>query len=684
MVVAYPALADNTDSVSWSTFFGGSLGDVNLDITSDVNGDVYVVCATSSTDFPTTAGAFDQTYNGGSGGFPSPYGDGVVAKFSGATGALIYATYIGGSADEELDSILVNAAGEAYVLGVTASADFPTTLGAYDTTFNGVSDAVLFKLSADGSTLLFSTFLGGSSSEEVWEKTRLGLDPTGNIYVTGHTYSTDFPTTAGAYDETHNSPGKRDVFVTKFNPTATTLMYSTLLGGSDRDQGMGMTVNTSGEAYIVGYTHSANYPTTVGAYDETHNGGGRDVYVTKLNAVGSGLVYSTVIGGTGSDHAWDMVLDSADNIYVTGKTNSPLFPTTPGAYDTSLGDGDAFVLKLNDDGTDLIASTLLGGAVGAGGTIALGLARDAGGNIWISGETAAADLPTTAEAFQSDYGGGTRDGYFAQFNPTLSNLMYCSYAGGAGKEPEAHVAVDGFGNVMISGQTLSSNFYTSDNAIDKTFGGDGVNTGDVYVMRLTPGTITAHFLEMFEDEGDALYTSMGEDFATADLDGDGLADRYQLGLVAYVLSVQTHPHSTLVHALYAAHLDEIRAEANYAAELAAYEHVLAALLVTSDDMITYYTAEFSLTGSYSSFVITKAANEPFSGSGDLDGDGQDNVTEYTNNGGSGGSIHTFISAALNTALDGSALPAANTWVLLFVIAGVLLLARFALRKGPIR
>ena len=232
--------------------------------------------------------------------------------------------------------VALDAAGDAYVTGATynpfGGAAFPTTPGAYDTSQNGSSDVFVTELDPTGSSLVFSTFLGGSIEDS---GQGIALDPTGNVYVTGDTRdgAIDLPTTPGAYDTVPN--GIVDGFVTKLDPTGSTLDYSTRIGGGANDVGNGIAVDAAGIAYITGGTFSSDYPTTAGAYDTTHNGR-NDVFVTKLDAVGSSLVYSTLLGGSdgsGSDGITGIAAD-ASGVYVTGTTASNYFPTTTGAFDT--------------------------------------------------------------------------------------------------------------------------------------------------------------------------------------------------------------------------------------------------------------------------------------------------------------------------------------------------------------
>jgi Beta-propeller repeat len=321
----HPLLID--PGLAYSTYLGGSSIDTGVGIAVDSAAAAYVTGETASTDFPTTAGASDTSYNGGE--------DAFVTKLNPAGSSLAYSTYLGGSSDEFVRGIAVDSAGAAYVTGETASTDFPTTAGAFDTSFNGF-DAFVTKLNPAGSSLTYSTYLGGSS-------VGIAVDSARAAYVTGFT-GPGFPTTAGAFDTTYNGSG--DAFVTKLNPAGSNLTYSTYLGGSDvdGDQGLGIAVDSAGAAYVTGPTDSSDFPTTAGAFDTSANGA-HDAFVTKLNPAGSNLAYSTYLGGFSFEVANGLAVDSAAAAYVTGGTFSTDFPTTAGTLDYN-GNGDAFVTKL--------------------------------------------------------------------------------------------------------------------------------------------------------------------------------------------------------------------------------------------------------------------------------------------------------------------------------------------------
>jgi len=426
-------------------------------IAVDAAGNAYVTGRTASSIFPpnlpTTAGAFQPSSGGG--------GDAFVTKLDPTGSALVYSTYLGGSSEDGSFGIAVDAAGNAYVTGNTDSTNFPTTTGAFDTTLGSIRDAFVTKLDPTGSSLVYSTYLGGSLGLD--EGFGIAADAAGNAYVTGKTSSTDFPTTLGAFNTTF-SPGS-DGFVTKLNPTGSALVYSTFLSSSDI--GLGIAVDVAGNAYVTGIT-GFNFPTTAGAFDTTHNGG-IDAFVTKLDPLGSALLYSTYLGGSGTESDTRIAVDAAGNAYVTGHTDSTNFPTTAGAFQTasSGGGGDAFVTKLDPAGSALVYSTYLGGS---GLEIGFGIAVDALDNAYVTGVTTSNNFPTTAGAFLHN---GAQDAFVTKLNPTGSALVYSTYLGGAVFDRGDGIAVDADGNAYVTGITQSTNFPTTAGAFQPTFGGSG-------------------------------------------------------------------------------------------------------------------------------------------------------------------------------------------------------------------
>jgi hypothetical protein len=454
--------------LEYSTFLGGSSHDFGDGIAVDGAGNAYVVGTTQSTNFPTRTGSFDRTFNGG-------VVDVFVTKINPTGTALVYSTYLGGTPAavpaggsdpfEFGRAIAVDAAGNAYVAGQTTSANFPTTSGAFDRSLNvgtfDATDAFVTKLNATGSGLVYSTFIGGTDIDDALA---IAVDGSGQAHVGGQTGSTNFPTTAGAFDRVKG--GAFDAFVVKLNATGSALLYSTFIGGTEVEYVADITV-AGGSAYVVGPTRSPNFPTTAGAYDTTLNGE-FDGFVTRLNPTGSALVFSTFLGGSEFDSAEGVVVDAAGDVYVSGGAGSFDFPTTPGAFDTTPDGSDAFVTKLNAFGSALLFSTVIGGSNGEG---ASGLAIDASFNLWITGGTSSADFPVSPDAFDASFN-GVADAFVTALNGNGTAIVYSSFIGGPASDVGRDIAVDAGGAAYITGQTISTDFPTTQGAFDTIFNGD--------------------------------------------------------------------------------------------------------------------------------------------------------------------------------------------------------------------
>jgi Tol biopolymer transport system component len=430
---------------------------------------------------------------------------------------LVYSILLGREKGDIGYDIAVDASGCAYITGWTKSPDFPTTTGAYDTSHNGHTDVFVTKLSPDGRTLRYSTFLGGRDSEG---GKAIAVDASGCAYITGLTESPDFPTTPGAYNTSYNGGGDYpyDAFFTKLSPDGRTLLYSTFLGGSSADVGLAIAVDASGCAYITGGTESPNFPTTPGAYDPSYNGNG-DVFVTKLSPDGRTLLYSTFLGGSSADVALAIAVDASGCAYITGYTSSSDFPTTPGAYDTSYNGGlrDAFVTKLSPDGSTLRYSTFLGGSKEEGGiSEGIDIAVDANGCAYITGVTLSPDFPTTPGAYDPSYNGDA-DAFVTKLSPDGSTLRYSTFLGGSKEEggisegidiavdaKGIDIAVDASGCAYITGYTESPDFPTTPGAYDPSYNGDA----DAFVTKLSPDGSTLLYSTFLggreKDEGIAI------------------------------------------------------------------------------------------------------------------------------------------------------------------------------------
>jgi hypothetical protein len=394
----------------YSTYLGGSDVDEALSIAVDAAGNAYVSGITASPDFPTTPGAFQTAYAGG-------FDDAFVTKLNPNGSVLVYSTYLGGSTGSEQGSgITIDALGNAYVTGSTSSLDFPTTAGAFQT------EGLIFvtKLDPTGSTLVYSTYLCCNA-----DTFAIAVDTAGSAYVTGHANSQDLPTTPGAFQGPNSAPSP-NAFVTKFDPTGSALVYSTYLGGSGDEVGEGIAVDAAGNAYVTGSTTSIDFP-TANAVQPTF-GGVRDAFVTKLNPAGSAVVYSTYLGGSDRDAAAGIAIDTAGNAYVTGHTESVDFPTISGAFQTT---GQAFVTKLDPTGSNLAYSTRLGGSSFDAGT---GIAVDTlpNPNAYVTGFTGSPDFPTSPGAFQTVSGGG-QDAFVAKITDvTLPSGPFSARVTGGG------------------------------------------------------------------------------------------------------------------------------------------------------------------------------------------------------------------------------------------------------------
>jgi len=497
--------------LSYSSYLGGADYDSGKGIAVDTHGNAYVIGATSSTDFPTTAGAFQPAFGGGI----------FVTKLNPTGMAVVYSTFLGGSGSNEGKGIAVDADGNAYVTGRTGSTNFPTTPGAFQPASGGGNggDAFVTKLNPTGSALVYSTYLGGNSGEA---SQGIAVDAAGNAYMTGYTTSNNFPTTQGAFQTTYvggldfsGSNTLADAFVTKLNPNGSALVYSTYLNGNSSEAGQGIAVDANGSAYVTGYTTSANFPVTPEAFSPTFHGVDgslSDGFVTKLNPAGSGLVYSTYLGGSNYDVGNGIVVDAGGNAFVTGITRSTDFPTTAGAFQpTTDGSGDAFAAKLNPAGSALVYSTYLGGT---GYEYGSSIAVDAFGNAYVTGSTNSLNFPTTPGALQPAFAGGSSgfnspgpsDGYVTKLNSTGTALDYSTYLGGSGNDYGAGIVVDAAGSAYVTGETSSSNFPTTSGAFQQALGGGTRldNPPDAFVAKFS-------FATRFEENA-ATYTGFWQTF----------------------------------------------------------------------------------------------------------------------------------------------------------------------------
>jgi len=395
---AFVTKLNPTGAILYSTYLGGNDNSAGAGVAVDNGGSAYVTGSTSSTDFPTTTGAYSTTAAGSS--------DAFVTKLSANGRALAYSTVLGGADVDSGAAIALAGPNRVYVTGSTSSADFPTT-GSYRVANNGgsaVFAASLNTAASGAASLVYSTLLGGSGFDT---GSGIAVDGAGAAYVTGSTNSTNFPTTAGAYATANK--GGTDAFVTGLNATGT-ISYSSYLGGSGDDHGQAIALDGSGAAYVTGYTQSGDFPLTnplspggsSAGCAGLNRSGSSDAFVAKLNAGGSALVYSTYLGGSGADAGYGIAVDGSRDAYVTGSTSSTDFPTTTDAYTaTNSGGSDAFVTKLNAAGNGLLYSTYLGGASDDTG---YGIAAGATNDLYVTGQTYSTNFPTAGAADASNSG----------------------------------------------------------------------------------------------------------------------------------------------------------------------------------------------------------------------------------------------------------------------------------------
>jgi hypothetical protein len=491
-------LNQNGSALQWSTLMGGnSGGDFGTAIALDSSQNVYVAGSAYSSNFPVTAGAYQTILAGDS--------DVFVAKMNSSGSAPVYATFLGGNSWDYGYGIAVDSMGFAYVTGTTSSPNFPTTGGAYQTGLNGYQDAFAAKLNQTGTSLVYSTFVGSFSygsaiaidssgdaylavsgtvpltpgaysspaccgyvtelnpsgsaliySSQLgflsYNQAGLAVDDSGNAYLAGFTSYSGYPVTPGAYQQ--SLAGGNDAIITKLNSSGTALVYSTFLGGEGGDQGLGVALDGSGNAYVTGSAGSLNFPvTTVTAAPRAESGPYTQVFVTKFNPSGTGLTYSTFVSGSGNDTGRSIAVGAGGTVYVTGQTNSSDFPVTVGVPQASIGGGyDAFLFKLSAAG-HLLYSTFIGGSSTDDGR---GVAVDSSGNAYVAGNTSSQNFFTTSTIGNpSTY---STNVFVAEVNPTGTAYLYSTLLGGSSGQSESGIAVDSSGNAYITGNTYSSDF----------------------------------------------------------------------------------------------------------------------------------------------------------------------------------------------------------------------------------
>jgi uncharacterized repeat protein (TIGR01451 family) len=478
-------LAPDGKSFAYITYLGGVGNDVGRGIGVDAQGNAIVGGITAAGSFPTTAGAFQATTGRAVGGTT-----GFVTKLNAGGSGLVYSTYLGGSTSnfasvgDEVRALVVDSQGRAVVTGATSSPNFPTTPNAYQPALFGFSaNAFVTQLSADGSSLIYSTYLGGPNDNDGGEA--IAVDAAGNFYVAGTTANnggtgtpnTNFPTTGGAHQAT--KPVTPMGFFSKLDPTAGAggLVYSTILGGSNPTFPRGIAVDAQGRAYVVGRTSGGTFPTTPSALQSGFNGDDSsnplgDAFLSVFDPSRSGadsLVYSTYLGGSKSDVAYAVAIDAQGRAVVTGSTSSPQFPSKD-ALAAFPGGKAAFVLRLDiaqAGPNSLSEGTFLGGSNGQ--AEGRGLAVDAQGNVYVAGSTGAADFATIGPAQGAYRGGG--DAFVARLSPAAGRA-------------DLRATISASPDPVVQGDTITYTITVTNDgpdAVDGVFVSDRLDAGTTFL-----------------------------------------------------------------------------------------------------------------------------------------------------------------------------------------------------------
>ncbi len=499
----------------YSTYFGGSAGDTAWAVKLDTNGFIYMAGQTFSPNYAagapiSTAGAFQPNYQGG-----NLAGDAFVAKFSNLAQDLVYFTYLGGSGNDKAAALAVDDLGHVYIAGYTDSTNFPTANALYPNISgklipqlgNYPVDAFVAELDGDGANLIYSTYLGGNSVDMA---NGIAIDASGDAFVTGVTFSTNFPVkspvpyqlagTTNLYLNrlacTNTVYFNANAFIAEIAPGGSNLVYSTYFGGNNYDAGTGIAIDSSNYIYVTGYTASTNFPTAnaisqqlvqtnfIGTTNQvvitnyfngyllnglTNTTGNFDAFVAKFAPSGTNLVYSTFLGGTNNDQAYAIAVDTNGAAYVTGWTVSTNFPNT--LANTNLYNGltnnlyygysvvtNVFLAKITNGAQAGIAYSTVFGGTHFGIDIGYGVALDPAGDVFVVGSTSSTNFPTVnVPGFLSATNSGKTDVFVTAFNTDATAVLYSTYLGGKDNDFGYGIAADAT-NAYIVGQTLSTNF----------------------------------------------------------------------------------------------------------------------------------------------------------------------------------------------------------------------------------
>jgi hypothetical protein len=441
-------------AIDYVTLFGGSSIDHVYSSVVDNNQNIYVAGFTSSEDFPVTANAYNTTKS-------SKPRDVFLAKLSPDGSELLFATFLFGTNDDMFVGsqvvLVLDSSNNPIVVGATTATTFGTTTNAYSNSTSGNNDIVIAKLTPNGTSLIYGSYLGGSGHEDIYS---IDIDDDDNLYLVGSTTSPDFPTTPGAYQRTFT--GQTDVFVTKFSANGSILEYSTYFGGTGAESIPSIAVDSQKNVWVAGTTGSTDLPVTVDAFNTSSNGGatinfdgflsGQDTFIFKLSTNGSQLLYASYLGGSDSDVEEWIDIDSNDNPIIAILTKSNDFPVTPDAlYPTSSGSTwKSAITKIAADGSSILYSTYFGGEEN---TFIRAFTLDSNDNIYVTGNTGSNSFPITGDAFDT-----TRvfdDGFFSVIAANGNELLYSTFLGGNTSEWSWTISLSGDNSIYIGGMTSS-------------------------------------------------------------------------------------------------------------------------------------------------------------------------------------------------------------------------------------
>jgi hypothetical protein len=473
---ADPSLPVVIDPILQSTYLGGSGKDEAYALAvHPKTGDVYVAGATNSTDFPGTSGGAQASKSRGY--------DAFVARLNSSLTQILQSTYLGGSDSDYAYALAIHpTTGEVYVAGETYSTNFPGTSGGAQASNRGWHDAFVARLNSSLTQILQSTYLGGSGGDAAYA---LAIHPTtGEVYVAGETYSTNFPGTSGGAQASNR--GYADAFVARLNSNLTQILQATYLGGSGYDWAYALAIHpTTGEVYVAGWTGSTDFPDTFGGAQTSYGGGQYDAFVARLNSGLTQIIQSTYLGGRGRDEAKALAIHpKTGEVYVAGVTNSTDFPRTSGGAQVSHRGGfrDAFVARLSADLRTLRQSTYLGGSDwDEAYTLAI---HPTTGDVYVAGYTSSDDFPGTSGGAQASKGGYyDADAFVTRLNSGLTQILQSTYLGGSDSDYAHDLAIHPItGDVYVAGETKSTNFPGTSGGAQTSYGrGDK----DAFVARLT-------------------------------------------------------------------------------------------------------------------------------------------------------------------------------------------------------